>query len=307
MSAEHRIGQGELWPSIAGKTRSALASGALRPIETKQNLVAENGVKFQVRAVSSLALKDEHEPSSPGGTAELPAQTNPFLPYEDDLYVGDVTDTHFCLLNKFNVIDHHLLILSREFQHQEVLLGLKDFEALATCMREFDGLGFYNGGMVAGASQPHKHLQLVPLPLSSNGLAVPVQPLLDAAPAGAGIRNLPGLPFSHAFSRLDAAVFEDTRHGALVSYDLYYDMLEMLGLRGIKEEGGLWQRAPYNLLVTRQWMFLVPRTEELFESISVNALGFAGSLFVRNDAQLKTIREHGPMTVLQNVSVPRCS
>ena len=40
-----------------------------------------------------------------------------------------------------------------------------DFDALARGLAAIDGLAFYNGGTVAGASQPHKHLQLVPVPL----------------------------------------------------------------------------------------------------------------------------------------------
>ena len=38
-------------------------------------------------------------------------------------------------------------------------------EEMNAILAEFDGLGFYNGGETAGASQPHKHLQIVPLPL----------------------------------------------------------------------------------------------------------------------------------------------
>ena len=39
------------------------------------------------------------------------APANPFLPYEEDLYVCDLSPTHVCLLNKFNVVDHHFLNL----------------------------------------------------------------------------------------------------------------------------------------------------------------------------------------------------
>jgi ATP adenylyltransferase len=50
-------------------------------------------------------------------------------------------------------------------------------------------------------------------------------------------------------------------------------------------------------------MLLVPRSHECFETISVNALGFAGSLFVRDAEQLKTIDNRGPMTVLRRVAI----
>ncbi len=60
--------------------------------------------------------------------------------------------------------------------------------------------------------------------------------------------------------------------------------------------------APYNLLITRRWMLLVPRTREFFAGISVNALGFAGSLFVRDKKQLAAAISHGPLRVLREVS-----
>ncbi len=61
--------------------------------------------------------------------------------------------------------------------------------------------------------------------------------------------------------------------------------------------------APYNLLVTREWMLLVPRSRECWARISVNALGFAGSLFVRERRQMHAIKAHGPMNVLRSVAV----
>jgi ATP adenylyltransferase len=64
------------------------------------------------------------------------------------------------------------------------------------------------------------------------------------------------------------------------------------------------QSAPYCLLVTREWMLLVPRTREHFEDISFNALAFAGSLFVRNDQQLERLKKCGPLHALKSVTVP---
>ena len=62
-------------------------------------------------------------------------------------------------------------------------------------------------------------------------------------------------------------------------------------------------RAPYNLLATREWMLMVPRRAEHFESISINALGFAGALLVRTEPELALIRERGPMTALRATGV----
>jgi ATP adenylyltransferase len=45
----------------------------------------------------------------------------------------------------------------------------------------------------------------------------------------------------------------------------------------------------------------VPRAREHFETVSVNALGFAGSLFVRNERELQLVKRTGPMQVLCKV------
>ncbi len=293
---------GTLWEVVVRRTHHALACGALRPIETETEFVEQGGVRFAVRVAASLARKDAargqaEQAQQPGRAAD------PFLPYEQDLFVAEVSGTHLCLLNKFNVIDHHLLIVTRHFEDQELLLTPADFEALWACMAEFEALGFYNGGMAAGASQHHKHLQMVPLPLTEEGPRIPIEPLLAAAKFRESIGTVPGLPFVHAFTRIDPGLIKDPVAAARVTHMHYRIMLEAAGLGAVQTPEGLRQSAPYNLLVVRTWMLLVPRTREFFNGISVNALGYAGSLFVRDREQLDIVRAQGPMSVLREVSI----
>ena len=49
-------------------------------------------------------------------------------------------------------------------------------------------------------------------------------------------------------------------------------------------------------------MLLVPRTRERFESISLNALAFAGALLVRSESEMDVLKRHGPMHALQHVT-----
>ncbi|OAJ60082.1 phosphorylase [Paraburkholderia ginsengiterrae] len=293
---------GTLWPAILRQTEHALRRGALRPIETTQTLIEEDGIPFLVRQVSSLASKEQSRQADKTTVRDRRA-FNPFLPYDPDLFVADVSDTHVALLNKFNVIDHHLLIVTRSFRPQEALLDLADFAALSACMAEFDGLAFYNGGAQAGASQPHKHLQIVPLPLGEAGLPLPIEPVLASARMEGAIGTMPGLTFRHALAQMKPASAASL-HTAHTMLDCYGALLEATGLRAIKMNGELHHSAPYNLLVTRRWMLFVPRSSECAEGISVNALGFAGSLFVRDAVQMQVIRELGPMNLLQRVAVP---
>lgn len=299
--------------AIAQRTRHALQCGALQPIETALTHIDDGGVRFAVREVSSLARKEaaRRTDASEAAGSQAPKAfrapwRDPFLPYEDDLYVGDLSSTHVALLNKYNVIADHLLIVTRRFVPQEALLDQDDFAALLLALRGFDALGFYNGGPDAGASQPHKHLQAVPLPLDAAGAAVPIETLLDAAPADGG--RVPGLPFAHAFARVDLAGGVATGEAADAQHalDIYRALLRAADIGTIEVDGVPHQRTPYNLLVTRRWMLVVPRETERVEGIALNALGFAGSLFVRDAAQLETLARIGPMTALARVAKPLC-
>jgi ATP adenylyltransferase len=286
---------GGLAAALDARTRSALACGALRPIETEQVEVDEAGVRFLVRVVSSLARKAQASTVAPAGCS-----ANPFLPPEPELTVMSLAHTHVAVLNKFNVLERHLLIVTRAFEHQETLLSPRDLDVLFACMGQLPALGFYNGGAGAGASQPHKHLQLLPLPLAGDGPAVPMGRLIAEGPK-VGVGTSPGLPFRHAFGRLSRPVRADATL-TLEAHGLYLRLLGALGIRGVLAQGEVRQSAPYNLLVADDWMLAVPRVAECFGGVSVNALGFAGSLFVKDRQRLEAVRAVGPMAVLRAVA-----
>jgi sulfate adenylyltransferase (ADP) / ATP adenylyltransferase len=280
---------GTLWNRVIEQTQTAIACGALRSIPTDYEFIEQGNVRFLVRVLSNLVRKEaakqqEKQNATPN------AEFNPFLPYEKDLFIADLSETHLCLLNKFNVVDHHLLIITRKFEEQESLLNRQDFLAAWKCLSEVDGLIFYNAGKNAGASQRHKHLQLVPFPLTPEGLSIPIAPLLTSIVTQA-ITTIPQLPFAHAFIRLPATQSDE---GLL---DCYYQLLASVNLRRDRPSGA------YNLLATREWMLMVPRSQESFQSISVNSLGFVGTLFVRDEQQMQVLRQHSPMEVLRRVGI----
>jgi len=286
------------------RTEAAQASGALTPIPTSHRILEQQGIRFQVRVVESLARKDAaREAALPGGGQSKGGEkADPFLPHDEALFVADVSGSHVALLNKFNVLDDHLLIVTRSFVDQRELLGEADFEALWRCLDEVDGLGFYNGGEEAGASQPHKHLQVVPLPLTPGEERLPVEAVL---PDEAGrVVTAPALPFCHALYRFtnDELITSLERITAR-TLAVYHELIAATDLPADPPGPGARQRAPYNLLATREWMLLVRRSQEFCEGISVNAIGFAGGLLVRSAEQLARVEEIGPMQVLAAVGV----
>ncbi len=266
------------WTEVVDRAEAALDAGVMHSFECALEFVQDAGVEFVIR----VATKFPRGEGAKGRTGDAPRlPSDPFENPEPGLIVRDLTPTHRALLNKFSVLREHLLVVTKHFEDQYSLLNERDFEALAMCMEDAEVLGFYNGGTEAGASQRHKHLQVVTLPLSPRH-SVPMDALLAGKDA---------LPFRHAFARLDAG--QIGRPAAMAAT-----------YRDLRAAAGLEDSRPYNLLVTHEWMLCVPRARDKFEGVSINSLAFAGSFFVRDAAHAAVICAAKPMSVLKSVAMP---
>ncbi|MCG7983746.1 MAG: phosphorylase [Candidatus Thiodiazotropha lotti] len=286
--------KGTLWRKVVDTTQQAIDNKSLLTIETHSYNIRQQGLNFTVRVAENIKRKRDQKRGEP--------DFNPFLPPEAALTVCDISTSHTAVLNKFNVVEHHLLIVTRQFESQQSLLTMTDFSALCHCLPEYPSLGFYNAGEAAGASQKHKHLQMVPLPLYGEAEPFPFSAVFAKQSETDTISQLTQLPFKHAFCCLPEGLFNNPEQAAIHCHHLYHRMLERLEitrLAGSKEQH---HSTPYNLLVTKQWMLLVPRTTECWQKISVNAMAYVGSLFVINQEGLKRLEEFGPVNLLRAVS-----
>jgi ATP adenylyltransferase len=288
-SAVAHVPRGGLWEAIERRTELALANGVLEPIQTETVPAHDGGIPFVVRVASTLATRKRR-------LAARSQQHNPFLPADPDLVVGAIGESHLCVLNRFPVTLHHALIVTRDFQDQEAPLTRSDFVAAWTCLREAGGLVFYNAGEAAGASQKHRHLQLVPTPLVEPPLATPFDAVQGDARFEDRIGRIAALPFLHGLCRLRALEDQPPEQAADVLFALY---LELARAFGCQRHG-----QPYNLLVCREWMLIVPRARGTWRGVGVNGLGFAGALMVPGAQELELLRREGPMRVLARVAVP---
>lgn len=203
-----------------------------------------------------------------------PGPANPFLLPEPALTLGELAPAHRLVLNKYPAFPGHLLIVTRAFAEQEAPLDDGDVEAVFRVLDAEDALVFYNGGAKAGASQRHRHLQAVWPPLGPGPGRFPTEARLFAGE----------LPFRVFAGRLGPDA------GSLA--------------RQLDDAVAAAAGAPWNLLVTRESFALVPRRAEGAYGVPVNALGFAGSLLVRDEAVLARVREVGPTAILRAVAVP---
>lgn len=266
---------------VVRATERARSRGALEPIASDAVTLEHDGIRFAVRVARD-------RPRKPRAASD--AARNPFLPHDPDLHVADLPPAHVCLLNKYPVLEGHLLIVTRDFEEQDQPLGPGDFEALHSCLEEQGGLGFYNAGEAAGASQRHRHLQWVPTPLGAGPEPTPLDVALEDARFDGAVGTAPRLPFLHAFARL-------RRPSPASRLAVYREMLRAFGLER--------RPRPYNLLVSPEWMLFVPRVRECWEDVSINALGFAGALLVPGRPALERLRAYGPLRALEHVAVAR--
>lgn len=282
----------DLWTRTHQVSEAALASGALQPIATECLTLREHGIPFAIRILGSLADKGRaRERLARAGRQDV----DPFLPPDPALLVTEAGPAHLCVLNKYCVIEHHLLLVTRAYEPQRQALNAADFAALATCLADGPALAFYNSGPEAGASQAHKHLQLLP---HSDAMTLPFEPLLTRA-AARGSPAAPEMAFAHRLVALPDGLLARPAQAAGWLHRSYRELLEAQHL-AVAADGSVMH--PYNLLLTESWLMLVPRRRERTGTVSINALGFAGALLVKSREQAEALRREGLMRALVSVA-----
>ena len=256
----------------------AEASGALVPLATER--VREPALEpFQLRRLLS---------PTPRHLRTSGPRPNPFLPWERELEVARLGADHVLILNKYPVQPGHLLLITQGWQPQAGWLQPGDWRAVAAVAADTGGLWFFNSCAAAGASQPHRHLQLLP--------RLATEPSCPLAPAlwEQLLQRRPAWPWCYRLSRR-----QDPGGGSDLAA-LYHQHALALGL-GDPQHQPL-PRHPYNLLFNDHWFLTVRRRQEHTAGFSINALGFAGYLLQTEHSDLGWLRRHGPWALLQQVA-----
>lgn len=268
------------WRQAIAVSQQARRSGALVPLTTRE-IDAEAMAPFVLREL--LSRPPRHlRPDAP--------RTNPFLPWDAPLQVDLLADSHVLLLNKYPVQEAHLLVISRGWQPQSGWLDATDWQAVAAVAADTGGLWFFNSNTTAGASQPHRHLQL--LPRHRGEASCPLAPLYALQLEGSS----PARPWAHCLTR---------RSDPLGGTDLpaiYAEHCLRLGLGSAAGDAA--PTGAYNLLFDDDWFLTVRRVREHGAGFSVNALGFAGFLLYTAAADRAWLNCHGPWTLLAEVAAP---
>ena len=266
------------WQEALAVSERALACGSLIPLDTQ--LLAWPGPEpFVLRQL--LSLPPRH--LAAGGP-----KPNPFLPWDRPLQVALLPSGHVLLLNKFPVQRAHLLVITQQWQPQSGWLGPRDWEAVAMVSADTGGLWFFNSCATAGASQPHRHLQL--LPRRPGEASCPMARALEAQLAG---QQSPW-PWAYRLSRRR----EPGCAGELA--ELYRRHCVDLELG--QPERHQAPAHPYNLVFNDHWFLTVRRVREHQAGFSINGLGFAGYLLSTARSDRHWLASHGPWALLQAVA-----
>ncbi|MET0380137.1 MAG: hypothetical protein ABW049_14185 [Spongiibacteraceae bacterium] len=278
---------------VAEATARAIERGVLLPLQSEVVEVSENGLRYTISSLSSLSLKDM------AGVLQKSAGGNPFLPYEKDLFVTNLSPTHVLLLNKFPIDQHHVMAVTREFVPQVAPLERSDFHALALLLQAADGLAMFNGGKIAGASQPHRHLHMMPGRTPPLASTFPIDGPADV------VQQIPQFRFVHAFIRLDDNAIAAS---ATTATDYLQDRFSAAAAHcHLQPANG--EMPPYDLLATRGWLLVVPRSQGTWTegdvTVLVSALDFGGQLGVRNTDQIDVVRKAGLLKILEATAIAK--
>jgi ATP adenylyltransferase len=283
--------------NITSVSEKALALGTLLPLDTNTVKVTQQGLTFIIRTISSQKTTKKWLTGSTN-------KVNPFKPYDRSMYIGGCPSGHVLLLNKYKVIDNHFLIVTSDFVPQQQLLTSADFEAVVYCLEKTDGVIFFNGGNEAGASQLHKHLQCLPKGTTDKEELLPFLPLFIKHSDGSEVNKiLPELPFRHRFYSFTKNSVSDAEH----CFQVYQQMLADLGIEGVQDNGITMHNTPYNIIITRDWMLIVPRKCEHYKGVSQNSLAFTGSLLAQDDYICTLIQDEKPLSFLLGTAFPAVS
>jgi len=308
--------------NVPKKYDVALQSGDLLFFSSTTTKHAEFDIEFEIRVCPALQKKPKTQPETPvdGPTQDqIKGGNDPFSPpYNPNLHIGNLRDeeTHdeyIVLLNKYSVVPQHFIIASKEFQPQSSPLTPTDLVTifrllLAARQARQNFFAFYNCGENSGASQPHKHVQFFPL---VGGSFPPVERLARGAKLEVLERpfSLTRLPYANHVRRLpsDIALYEMEQLEMTLS-QAFMQLLDLVVSTIRHDPSYPPGKLSYNVWMTQEHLHLIPRRHDAYTLsqggvVSVNSLGFAGMLLVKNEEELEAVKREGVGKILRGVGL----
>lgn len=282
---------------ISNKFKEASNNGHLSFTEstTKKLKDPKSGMNYVVSYVPGLASKPERgdEP-----------ERNPFAEPEPELTVLEsVADGEYkLLLNKFPVVPEHTLLVTTAFKDQCSPLSPEDLLTAYKLLLKLDdedenkrNMVFYNSGPTSGSSQDHKHLQILQLPQNFVTLQdklctgkehflpdFKTEPLQDSK-----------VSFAHFVLPLPESEDEINEDLLAICYISLVQRALSFFQDWTNERPELADKKGYNVLMTRNWICVVPRSNTLAKKLDIgfNSTGYAGLVLVKKQEVYDQIQQ----------------
>lgn len=267
---QRRSGGGTIRDQVAASVSSSLIR-----LSTSQVYLTDSNLRFCISLLTSPIPKPERSEQT----------SDPFMyPFEPGIFICDLDSDYRLLFNKFYISKGHTLIVTKKFEEQNKQLTLRDFEVIQLVMRDMNAVVFFNSGPESGFSQPHKHIQVIPVESMPIGLWKEIEEMREEGPF-----TLPQFSFRHFFYRFTPDL------SPVSQYHIYCQLLKLLGI--------LPDQHSYNLIITSHWMLIVLRDKAMaFNRISINALGFIGLILVKTKEDLNLVQKTGPLAIIKDVA-----
>ncbi|OAA74518.1 Histidine triad-like motif protein [Akanthomyces lecanii RCEF 1005] len=310
----------------------ALHEGDLSYFPTHVQDVRVGALSFQLRFSPSLANKPKAPPKQQGTTSS--PSPKPFDPFAytsppPRLFVADVGAAHFLVLNKFAIVPEHFILATRDFKPQTHVLDADDLYATLACIRAYEEgsssssahgggalFAFFNCGAHSGASQPHRHIQLLPVAAMREGL--PENSAWSVLASRLDGDDGAVAPF-RTFS--DAIGLDTSREDLHTTYLRLYEQAVRAAAAAKDDEpaaakSGEEAAVSYNMAMTRDRLVLCPRlaeggsimdpdTGDVVGQVSLNGTMLAGTALVKTEAEWDALRRspRALTAVLKSVGV----
>ena len=268
------------WVKALDQTHLSIINNGLFPLKTTvvtREYYNKNDFIIRELDTSRFKKKNSYGPNQ-----------NPFNPWDKILEVDKIGTNHQLILNKYPVQKGHILLITNTWRPQDGWLDINDWIAIQMVNKDTSGLWFFNSSPIAGASQPHRHFQL--LRRDHGEIICPREKwFLDLENNNDQDSKLKKNAVVSKFNFLD---------NSINIYNLYLELSKKIGLGNpIDDEK---PRFPYNILITNNWIAIIKRKYDHVHGFSVNGLGFAGYLLVTEKSNINYLKKYGPEKLLEN-------
>ncbi|SPO00582.1 related to 5',5'''-P-1,P-4-tetraphosphate phosphorylase 2 [Cephalotrichum gorgonifer] len=309
---------------VRASFNKARANGDLLYFQTQVTILAPGSIPFQLRFSPALAKK----PTKPAPATPAPSGAkrvfNPFENIDPELLIAKLP-SHNLVLNKFAIVPEHFLLVTSSFHPQTDLLEGSDLTATYACIDAYHSycergeeesrvgegelFAFFNSGEFSGASQPHRHIQLLPVARMRDGIEGGEWDVLAKRLVG----EVEDLPFTTFAEEIRPGMSAHELRGIYLrlyrracSAVAKFTGREEIAGRAAGQVGGE-AGISYNLAMTRHALIVCPRLAEgapvwdggeVVGHLALNGTVLAGTALVKDAAEWDALR-NDPEELLQ--------